>query len=332
MRIVNICYNTGLGGLESVFKDTTDFLQQAGHEVLCVLPPNALLLDNINAPTITNRVLNYKSFIKQKICGFTLHRQLLDFKPDIIITHNGRMAKFINSIAPVNCKTIGYCHGGNIKKLIGLNLLICVNKQLVKQAQNLGHNNTIYLPNWVEVPKNINRPQRDIPVIGTFSRLTIEKDLATFIEAIKILKSNNLNFKVKIAGNGPEIDNLKAQARGLDIDFVGWVADKTRYFESIDIFCQTSLSESFGISMLEAMAYKLPVVVTKTTGAKQILGDNYKHLCELGDIESVAGNLEDILLSSTLRNSLGKRMHNITQQFCKNKAKQKLLDIINTKI
>jgi glycosyltransferase involved in cell wall biosynthesis len=133
--------------------------------------------------------------------------------------------------------------------------------------------------------------------IGTMGRFVKKKGFDVFIRAMADLKAGGLNFRAVIGGGGEEEENLKKLAKELglyqnpqlkendpalipdskaldsSLNFIGWVEDKAKFFNDIDIFCLPSLHEPFGIILLEAFAYKKPVVAADSEGPSEIISD-----------------------------------------------------------
>ncbi|MBN2297083.1 MAG: glycosyltransferase family 4 protein [Deltaproteobacteria bacterium] len=86
-------------------------------------------------------------------------------------------------------------------------------------------------------------------------------------------------LKLTIVGDGPEMENLKAQARShkmLDrINFTGWITheETAGYYESSDLFCFPSVREFGGAVVLEAMACGLPCIVVNHGGIGEYVTD-----------------------------------------------------------
>ena len=73
------------------------------------------------------------------------------------------------------------------------------------------------------------------------------------------------------AGSGPEEENLKRMARGLNVRFVGRVADVAEVFMQGRFFVLPSLSEGLPQVILEAMSFGLPVIATKVGGVADVI-------------------------------------------------------------
>jgi glycosyltransferase involved in cell wall biosynthesis len=102
------------------------------------------------------------------------------------------------------------------------------------------------------------------------------------IKAFSILsKEIQKDLRLMIVGDGTEKENLKNLCKDLNIEnkviFTGKI-DNSKvpdYINKIDVVCLPSLSESFGVSAVEACACGRPVVCTDVGGLKEIIFDDY---------------------------------------------------------
>ena len=133
-------------------------------------------------------------------------------------------------------------------------------------------------------------------------RLSREKGMHIALDACAKLKNRGFdNFSWYFIGGGREMDALQQQRRELGIEdctfFLGQKSNPFPYLRQADLFVQTSLFESYGLSLAEAMVLGLPVVSTRTDGAIA-LTENGKLglLCDI-DPESAADAIASLLAS-----------------------------------
>lgn len=83
------------------------------------------------------------------------------------------------------------------------------------------------------------------------------------------------NFKLLVAGNGPEKDNLENQIKRLDMgehaQLIGYRADLEVFVDLADIAVSASLREGLGINLIEAMNCKKPVVGSVNRGHSEFI-------------------------------------------------------------
>lgn len=107
------------------------------------------------------------------------------------------------------------------------------------------------------------------------SRLSREKGLPALVQTLEICVRQGHDICVVIAGTGPLREALLEQARVSGIAdrliLPGFVEDVRGLLEASHVFVLPTLQESFGISILEAMAAGLPVIATETPGPSEIV-------------------------------------------------------------
>lgn len=117
--------------------------------------------------------------------------------------------------------------------------------------------------------------EKDIVLI-TSSRLVTKNGVEDVIESLKFLPEE---VKFVICGTGELEAKLKLKTENLKLEnrvkFLGFVGhgELPEYLKASDIFIRASLSEGFGVSFMEAMAAKLPVIATPVGGIVDFLKD-----------------------------------------------------------
>ncbi len=177
-------------------------------------------------------------------------------------------------------------------------------------------------------------PQNNEIVIGNAARLTPQKGQKHLIEAAKILKKNDLNFKIIIAGSGEMETELKDYAAELDvmdkINFLGFVKDMKSFHESQDIFCLPSLWEGFGYALVEAMTLEKPVVGFNISSNPEVVTDSETGiLVPPKDSESLAEALKRLIIDENLRKEMGRKARiKVLENFDTPLVLNKLIDVI----
>jgi glycosyltransferase involved in cell wall biosynthesis len=104
----------------------------------------------------------------------------------------------------------------------------------------------------------------DAYVIGTLGRLDPNKRIDLAIEAAAPMLGDTC--KLLIVGRGEDSERLEAVAAKLGVSdhviFGGYQADMTAILSSFDLNVTTSVQETFGLSVLEALSNGLPVLYT----------------------------------------------------------------------
>ena len=128
-------------------------------------------------------------------------------------------------------------------------------------------------------------------VFGHVGRLSPSKDQHTMISAFGLAAADMPEAKLLIVGGGRLEQSLKAHAKALGLDervqFTGKIDRAARLMPGFDVFVLTSKKEGFGRVLLEAMAARLPLLVTAAGGIPEVV-DGLTELCGPGDVEAIA--------------------------------------------
>lgn len=135
-------------------------------------------------------------------------------------------------------------------------------------------------------------------------RIVPEKDYATMIEALSILKDKG-RFKLIIVGEGRLRSALDEQISQLNLEdnvlLTGKSHSMSEYYQNADIYLMSSSSEGFGNVLVEALSFGLPIVSTNCqSGPSEILeGGKYGVLTPVGDAAAFAAGIEQALATPT---------------------------------
>jgi glycosyltransferase involved in cell wall biosynthesis len=139
------------------------------------------------------------------------------------------------------------------------------------------------------------------PVVIAVGRLVAQKDYATLIEAIALLRDPDV--RLAIYGEGPEQSKLKELAEHLGIasriDWCGYVQQPWNAYATARCFVLSSQNEAFGNVVVEALASGLPVVSTACGGPTEILDDGrYGTLVPIADAVALSAGIARALKQS----------------------------------
>ena len=152
-----------------------------------------------------------------------------------------------------------------------------LNKSEYESIRKYGLNNPVaIIPNGISVPESIKynrgKEKKTLLFIG---RIHPKKGIAELLKALKILKLKNRfvleRWKIRIAGWDQlgHTDYLINKCKELDlndyVEFIGPVFGEKKEYElcAADAYVLTSFSEGLPMSVLEAWAYELPVVMSE---------------------------------------------------------------------
>ena len=136
-------------------------------------------------------------------------------------------------------------------------------------------------------------------VVTFLGRITFQKGPEYFIEAAaKILKKCK-NVRFVMAGSGDMMNRSIRQVARLGISdrfhFTGFLrgAEVQKMFALSDVYVMPSVSEPFGISPLEAMRSGVPSVISRQSGAAEVL--KYAFKVDFWDVDAMADEIYALL-------------------------------------
>lgn len=137
--------------------------------------------------------------------------------------------------------------------------------------------------------RNIEKENYNLINLIVITRLEERKGVCILIKLIDLIFYKKNNFKLKIIGSGSLETYLgnyvKFNKMENKIQLIGELKHKQIPFElnSSDIFINTSLTEAFCISILEAAACGLSIVSTNVGGVKEVLPKNMIYLTKVNE-------------------------------------------------
>ena len=148
------------------------------------------------------------------------------------------------------------------------------------------------------------------------ARLEREKGAYVTIDACALLLDRNVRVRLEIAGDGSEGEQIRRYAEkklGNQVQFSGYVRGdaKVASFSNAHLYVMpTAHGEGLPISLLEAMAFGLPVITRPVGGLKDIFLDG-KHgfLTEERDPTVIADLIEKMINDPVLWRSMSHTVH-----------------------
>jgi glycosyltransferase involved in cell wall biosynthesis len=320
MHVIHVCQrdDPSTGGAVRVAAQLVDHLLEAD--------VNARLLFLYGGPGFFSRQLNgqcdYLGLKNSR--DFTrysrLHRYIKQQGPDIIHHHDDLLWPQLLTLRHPQYKKVIHAHGGGTGKpqpvktrllyasqRYSANGVACITEEARSgQERNVGFSKEIsyvvpncvdtrhYLPPTAEAKRAARRElglPPDVPVIGYVGRLHNEMKGAD--DFLRVLAALPATYRAIMAGAGPDEAELKRQAKDLKlierVRFTGLLNDTLTAYHAMDVFCFTSRHEPFGLTILEAMACRVPVIGFRCSGGSgEILNDSTGAIIENRDIPLMA--------------------------------------------
>lgn len=193
---------------------------------------------------------------------------------------------------------------------------------------------TIYIPNVLDSIPMCRSDLFNHNIISV-GRLSKEKGQADLLEIISLVKKRYQDVKLYLVGDGPEKDNLKKIIKvknlGKNVVLTGFLNKNDIELKMLDssVFVTTSYTESFGLAVLEASSYHLPIVAfDSAVGICEILSDGGGVLIKNRDKEKMKMEIIKIFDDTEYRNSLGKKGYENCKQYLAENVKKKWLELL----
>ena len=154
--------------------------------------------------------------------------------------------------------------------------------------------------------------ERDRPLLLFVGRAAHEKNIGFLLEMMRELRSLRPDALLLIAGEGPAAHSLHAQATRIGVDgsvrFLGYFdrnGELQDCYSAADVFVFSSLTETQGLVLLEAMAQGVPVVAIPRMGTIDILAPGLGCRHAPNDRKGFAQVVHDLLADTGACTALG---------------------------
>ena len=113
--------------------------------------------------------------------------------------------------------------------------------------------------------------------IGYLGRICKEKGMQELLDACRLLKEKNIDFKLRIAGKEDSTDFIPMFQKylGVQFEYCGIVSgkDKSNFLKSLDIFILPSYYEGLPMSLLESMGFGVVPICTNVGSIGEVVED-----------------------------------------------------------
>lgn len=238
---------------------------------------------------------------------------------DIVIGVEGYYSLLLGVISEeINCKVIGwqhstyeaYFHDKNyylnqdilffeyIPKLDKYIVLTESDQRKLYEKKNI-ISQVIYNPLSFYSDKKCNLKNNTILSMG---RLVPAKGFDMLISAFSLIAEENPDWNLKIVGDGPCYDNLKKlieKKKLLDrIQLNEGTSNIENVYLSASIYVSAARWEGFGLTIIEAMEYGIPVIAFKNSGPEEIISSDGENgiLVEKNNVFELAKQIKELII------------------------------------
>ena len=335
MKIVIVCYPT-FGGSGVIATELGISLSKENHEVHFVTYKQPVRLESINPLINFHEVILPKyDLFKYEPYELALSNKLVEViranNIDLMHVHYAIPHAYAAFMAQKMLEDQGF-RVPIITTLHGTDITLVGNLPVYKTSVNFSINNSDYITTVSDSLKNntlelfdINREITVIPNFIDFSKyenlsdpcersVIAKKDelvithisnfrpLKRVIDVMKIFKKlrSKLNVRLIMIGDGPDKEKALRYAKKHELNkytvFLGNSNEIDKILCFTDLFLLPSEKESFGLSALEAMVHKVPVVCSNAGGLSEVVENGVSgFLCPIGDVNQMANRSFEIL-------------------------------------
>ena len=342
IKVLHVIDHLGLGGAQTVVFDLVKALDKRGtyQSLVCCLREPTLLSDEIQAAGIPLVHLNTNRHNPLQIALVPLKLVALIRKEDIVLMHthlfasngSGRIAGRLvglpviihehaneSSVVPLYERLTDQVLASSAAAVIAVSQ---TTREYNIRVKGISPGRVHVIPNGLNLdrfrPEAIDRGKvrgslnvpPDAPLVIGVGRLERQKRFDVWLEAAAQVHRQIPNARFLIVGDGSLRQRLETQARELGLDtvvcFTGPRQDVPDLLVASDLFVLSSDWEGLPITLLEALAMRVPAVATAVDGSVEVLqGSEAGRLVPPGDVESLAKAIVELLQDKNRAQTLG---------------------------
>lgn len=287
MRILHLIDSLGYGGAETLLMSYVPLLDNYEHVIVTLKGPNSFKKANYEYIGLNHRPA--RGVFKDVLA---IRKIIAEKKIDIVHSHSFWTNIISRLATPGKIKLINHYHFADydtmkhktsVKRMILMDKLInpktlvrvAVSEYLAKILSDTFPKATIkMLPNFVDrisvTEKNSSVAAEGLKVVAV-GNCNLEKNYAFVLQVFEAIKEEPIT--IDIIGGGDRLDFWRNEVKRLDLNkvsFCGVDRNVRRRLNNYDLFLSASVSETFGIAVLEAVCAKLPLLISGIPAFKEI--------------------------------------------------------------
>lgn len=310
MRIAHLTWSLGIGGIQTMLTEIANIQIQHGHEVGIFVVDTYVsekIVEKFD-PKVRIYYLGRTRGKKALLPFIRLNWYLWRYKPDIIHSHAGKLIRIVFSQKPA----VATIHGPNCnpKDYKKYKSVYAISKFVQQEWIDKWGIRPILVENGIDCKliktRAIHDLSKEIHIVQV-SRIMFDPKgqdilVKSFGNLINRLQNDKINHYKKcflhFVGDGLDFEKLKILVKDYGIEeyvvFEGfkdprWVHE---HLCDYDLFVQPSRREGFGLTVAEACAAKVPVLVSDIDGPLEIIdGGRLGMTFKCGDINDLADKL-----------------------------------------
>ena len=347
-------------GVSHYLRDLKHELEGMGHEVFVFSLTGDHHEKNVFVPQLTVPILVYSQYrVPLNVFPFSVYRRMLKAKLDIIhiqdsfymgslgyrvaraqnipvvATFHTDFSRMKDSIKlPLKNSLFSISWRYNLYLYKRCSVVFCPSDSSAEIMNKNGVKNIIELPLFVNTEKYGRSDRReDNFIIQYIGRITRDKGVLKVLDLAEKFRDSE-GITIKISGTGPaeeiRIDQIRERNRGSIVQFTGLVTEeeKIRLLSDASFFISPSESDTFGLSVLEALSCGKPAIVSDNFPLLRYAGR--KRCFVEADFSNIQGVAERIVQirddKDAYRNMSDDARNFVTDTFSSHKHAEKLIE------
>ena len=312
LKVTHLSWSLGMGGIESMLVNIANAQASLGNSVTIIIVNDLYdesLLKRIS-PFVKVVLLNRHSGSKNPLPLFRLNYYLLKINPDVIHCHVGSLISIVASFFYHKCYFTRHSVSSqtdlNKQLLLKYKKVFAISEAVRQDIWEKYQVEAVVVNNGINTKEIERREYRIVANNNPVKLITVGRVLLPvkgqdiILMALKKIKGYNITLDV--IGDGPDMAKLREMTDKYGLQSkVNILGSQTQSFvfshlKDYDVFVMASRTEGFGLTVAEAMAAKLPVVVSDIEGPMEIVCDGkYGHVFRSGDSESCANAIMSVI-------------------------------------
>ncbi|MBU0546097.1 glycosyltransferase family 4 protein [Patescibacteria group bacterium] len=192
-------------------------------------------------------------------------------------------------------------------------------KRTLMKKFHLSEDKIVKVPVFVDsTQKNFTKQDREEVLKGKFVFLTLarlekQKNLPVMIRSFAEVVKKHQHAILIIVGRGSELEKLKSIVNELSLEnyviFREWTNDPGHYYQQADVYLLSSNYEGWGMVIIEAASFDLPIIMTDVGCANEVVKNRESGLVvPINDVKAFAVAMKETISDEGLRVKLTKNL------------------------
>ncbi len=348
-KIIHFIDTLSVGGAETLLKNTVSILPEFYHIIIYLNGPHTIK-SHILEKNVEFIYLDYKGWTHLPSLFLKLKKIIKEIKPILVHSHLFYSTLLARLSVPKEIPLISTLHSMYSVDAFEKNRFsVWAERMTLKERHHLvgvskyvlddylryipfqGKRFVLYnfLPDGFFGKKSEKSSSNMLKCIAV-GNLKEAKNYRYLLNIFKELKHTGATLDIYGEGNDKEMLSAFIEKHNLPVKLCGLIDDVKERLDKYDLFIQASSHEGFGLSVVEAMARKIPIALSDIRVFRETT-NGAAHFFPLNDAPKAASLLIELFNNHELRNKFIEEAYAFSNSnYCSNAYKQSLLKIYNS--